>query len=182
MLRNVLVGPVALGQLNEVPTLQQGGVGICVLGQARTFWTDEVQDSLVANIRKLESLWSRVEVFLAFDWEDQEVLQQRHDVLRVLRPQAVRFDMQEDCETPEVPFCLQWRKYPLCAEMIHEREAELGLAYRWVLRARPDLVWYDGFPDVRFLDPTVVYSNMLCPGERSTDLSALEFDNYLLRV
>ena len=38
----------------------------------------------MANIRKLESLWSRVEVFLAFDWEDQEVLQQMRPVSVVI--------------------------------------------------------------------------------------------------
>ena len=82
----------------HVPEFRESGVAICVLGQARTFWTDEAQESLVANIWNLERLGPRVDVFLAFGWEDDAVLQQRDDVLRVLRPKALRFDLKEGCE------------------------------------------------------------------------------------
>ncbi|CAK0864332.1 unnamed protein product [Prorocentrum cordatum] len=139
-------------------------VAVCVAGEARSLWQPEVHSGLLENLWRLELGGTLLDTYLALAEQDEAAAARHRAVLRALRPRAVSFDRRGDCEGSPLHFCGLWLKFRRCRDMIELAESELGVAYAWVLRVRPDARWLDKFPPPRGLSTSLVHARLRCPG------------------
>jgi hypothetical protein len=149
---------------------------VCIVGECRTLRQDAVRENVQTML--LDSLIGGADVFAVLGGADDDC-QSQLDALGVKRSMFLAINETSACaahmfsDTPEAlssaslrlyfNFLSQQARFARCLRLVEERERVYGFTYDYVIRARPDIVYFAPASAWLRIDPEAVFTGRFFP-------------------
>lgn len=131
-------------------------IALCVLGEVRTLTEPAVFDSQQTFVLSTLRAQGVVEAFaVAAPTDDVSLLARAYNITEPARVRTLA--VRSGVSTPQ-----QFVRFATAYSMVLEAEAVGGWRYDFLVRLRPDTLWWAPIPDLRQLDAGAVHARMRC--------------------